>query len=122
MTKACCPDGIEARILKECSLSIEPSLCELFRSLRVNRLPTNLHRVKREKDLSVIMTENLQWNSHVYSITSKANRMLGLLRTCPFLTDVRVRRTLHLSVSFNLTYGAVMAARTLVPTHQCSKG
>jgi hypothetical protein len=35
-TKACGPDGLPARILKECSHSIAPSLCELFNfSLRV---------------------------------------------------------------------------------------
>jgi hypothetical protein len=39
-TKTCGPDGIPARILKECSCSIAPSLCELFNlSLRVGRLP-----------------------------------------------------------------------------------
>ncbi|CAB4024129.1 Hypothetical predicted protein, partial [Paramuricea clavata] len=56
---------------------------------------TNLHHVQEEKDLGVIMTGNLSWNFHVQSITSKANKLLGLLRrTCPLLTDVRVRRTL----------------------------
>jgi hypothetical protein len=39
-TKTCGPDGIPARILKECSCTIAPSLCELFNlSLRVVRLP-----------------------------------------------------------------------------------
>ena len=60
---------------------------------------TNLHHVQEEKDLGVIMTGNLSWNSHVQSITSKANKLLGLLRrTCALLTDVRVRRTLYLSL------------------------
>ena len=40
VTKVCGPDGIPARILKECSRSVAPSLCELFNlSLRVGRLP-----------------------------------------------------------------------------------
>ena len=39
-TKTCGPNGIPAHILKECSCSIAPSLCELFNlSLRVGRLP-----------------------------------------------------------------------------------
>jgi hypothetical protein len=39
-TKTCGPNGIPARILKECSCSIATSLCELFNlSLRVGRLP-----------------------------------------------------------------------------------
>jgi hypothetical protein len=45
------------------------------------------------------MTGNLSWDSHIYEITAKANKLLGLLkRTCPFLTDVSVRRTLCLSL------------------------
>ena len=60
---------------------------------------TNLHHVQEEKDLGVIMTGNLSWNSHIQSITSKANKLLGLLRrTCPLLTNVRVRLTLYLSL------------------------
>jgi hypothetical protein len=40
-TKACGPDGISARLLKECSFQIAPSLCELFNySLRIGRLPS----------------------------------------------------------------------------------
>ena len=59
---------------------------------------TNLCRVQEEKDLRVIMTENLSWNSHVHKIASKANKLLGLLRrTYSLLTDIRVRRTLYLS-------------------------
>ena len=39
------------------------------------------------------------WNSHINSITAKANKLLGLLkRTCPLLTDVKVRRTLYLTI------------------------
>ena len=39
-TKFCSPDGIPACILKECSSTIAPSLCELFNaSLRLGRLP-----------------------------------------------------------------------------------
>ena len=67
---------------------------------------TTLSRVEKEKDLGVTMTGNLSWDSHIYEITAKANKLLGLLkRTCPFLTDVSVRRTLYLSlVKSNLCY------------------
>ena len=60
---------------------------------------TNLHRVQEEKDLGVIITWNLSWDSHIHKITAKANKLLGLLRrTCPCLTDVSIRRTLYLSL------------------------
>ena len=40
VTKTCGPDGIPARILKECSLSVAPSLYKFLNlSLRVCRLP-----------------------------------------------------------------------------------
>jgi hypothetical protein len=32
------------------------------------------------KDLGIMMTHNLAWSSHVHNITSKANRMLGLVK------------------------------------------
>ena len=69
---------------------------------------TNLRRVQEEKDLGVIMTENLSVNSQVYKTTSKSNKLLELLRrTCPLLTDIRVRRTLCLSpVKSGLCYAS----------------
>lgn len=60
---------------------------------------TNLLHVQREKDLGVVVTRNLSWDPHIHSVTTKANKLLGLLkRTCPLLTDVKVRRTLYLSL------------------------
>jgi len=49
---------------------------------------------------------NLTWDSHVMGIVFKANRMLGLLKkTCPLMTDIKVRRALYLSlVKSQLTY------------------
>lgn len=45
------------------------------------------------------MTSSLSWDSHVHTIIAKANKLLGLLkRTCPFLTDVSVRRSLYLAL------------------------
>ena len=47
-----------------------------------------------------IISNNLSWDSHVMHIVLKTNRMLGLLkRTCPLITDVKVRRTLYLTLA-----------------------
>lgn len=68
---------------------------------------TQLQRVYTEKDLGITITSKLSWSTHIDSIISKANKMLGLLkRTCPLLQDTRVRRTLYLSlVKSQLNYG-----------------
>ena len=65
-----------------------------------------LQRVREEKDLGVTISCNLSWDSHVTCIVHKANRMLGLLkRTCPLITDFKVRRTPYLSlVKSQLSY------------------
>ena len=61
---------------------------------------TALTRVSEEKDLGVIITSTLSWDSHIHTITAKANKLLGLLkRTCPLLTGVSVRHSVHLSWS-----------------------
>jgi hypothetical protein len=60
---------------------------------------SSLLRVRKEKDLGVIVTDNLLWNSNIQMITAKANKMLGLLkRTCPLLTETKIRRSLYLSL------------------------
>ena len=65
-----------------------------------------IQRVQEVKDLGVTISCNLSWDSHVTCIVLKANRMLGLLkRTCPLITDFKVRRTLYLSlVKSQLSY------------------
>jgi hypothetical protein len=69
--------------------------------------PSSLLRVRKEKDLGIIVTDNLLWNTHIQMITAKANKMLGLLkRTCPLLTETKIRRSLYLSlVKIQLCYG-----------------
>ena len=60
---------------------------------------TALTRASEEKDLGVIITSTLSWDSHIHTITAKANKLLGLLkRTCPLLSSVSVRRSLYLSL------------------------
>ena len=59
-----------------------------------------MERVLEEEDLGFIISNNLSWDSHVMHIVLKTNRMLGLLkRTCPLITDVKVRRTLYLTLA-----------------------
>ena len=56
-------------------------------------------RVEKEKDLGVCVNSNLSWHDHIFTITAKGNKMLGLLkRTCPLLTNTTVRRTLYLTL------------------------
>ena len=90
------PQQLVATHLTTCSntnnMKFNESKCKVLTVSRKKKLitfayhlgSTNLHHVQEEKDLGVIMTGNLSWNSHVHSITSKANKLLGLLRrTCP---------------------------------------
>ena len=69
-----------------------------------------LQRVQEEKDLGVTISSNLSWDLHVTRIVLKANRMLGLLkRTCPLIADIKVTRTLYLSlVKSQLSYATVV--------------
>ena len=68
----------------------------------------NSYPCPEEKDLGIVLSSNLTWNAHVNGIISKSNKLLGLLkRTCPLLTDTRVRRSLYLSlVKSHLAYGS----------------
>ena len=55
-----------------------------------------LERVSTEKDVGVNITNSLTCNTHIHSITAKANKLLGLLKcTCPLLNDVSARRSLY---------------------------
>ncbi len=70
-------------------------------------------RVEKEKDLGACVNSNLTWNDHIFTITAKGNRMVGLLkRTCPLLTNTTVRRTLYLTlVRSQLTYDTEVWSR-----------
>ena len=60
---------------------------------------TQLVRVSAEKDLGVTIMGTLSWHSHIYTITTRDNKLLGLLKwTCPLLTDVSTRRAPYLSL------------------------
>ena len=70
-------------------LEFQPRKCENLRisrkrisfnrTYRINH-NVEIKRVDSHKDLGVIVTGNLLWNSHVDSISAKANRMLGFLK------------------------------------------
>ena len=47
-------------------------------------------------DLGVVTSSKLSWNAHVDKISSKANKILGLIkRTCKGLNEVNTLRTLY---------------------------
>ena len=62
--------------------------------------------MEARKDLEVLVTKRLKWNSQVLAACSKANRMLGFLRRSAFDTyNQRARKLLYLSlVRSNLAY------------------
>ena len=50
-------------------------------------------------DLGLVTNCNLSWNNHIDNITSKANKIMGLIkRTCRGLKDVSTLRTLYLAL------------------------
>ena len=66
-----------------------------------------LQRVQEEKELGVtIFSNHIDRGTRTLSYCTRANRMLGLLkRTCPLISDIKVRRALYLSlVKSQLSY------------------
>ena len=89
-------------------MKLNASECKVLTS-HAEEITCNSLRVLEEEDLvGFIISNNLSWDSHVMYIVLKTNRMLGLLkRTCPLITDVKVRRTLYLSLAKSqLSYAA----------------
>ena len=59
----------------------------------------SLDSVNIYKDLGLLTSSNLSWNSHIDSITARANRGLGLVkRTCKDFKDITTLRTLYCSL------------------------
>ena len=75
--------------------------------------------VNEEKDLGVMITSKFTWETQVLMVTAKVNKLLGLLcRTCPMLTDVKVRRSLYLAlVKSQMSY----ATEVWSPSHSTLK-
>ena len=44
----------------------------------INNRP--VHRVQSMKDLDVSITSDLSWNSHINTLVSKCNRMMGMIK------------------------------------------
>ena len=58
-----------------------------------------LESVYTYEDLGLLTSSNLSWNSHIDSITAKANKALGLVkRTCMDFKDITRLRTLYRSL------------------------
>ena len=59
----------------------------------------SLEGVHIYKDLGLLTSSNLSWNSHIDSITAKAIKVLGLVkRTCMDFEDITTLRTLYCSL------------------------
>ena len=55
--------------------------------------------MEAQKDLGVLVSRHLKWNSQVLAASSKANRMLGFIQRSAFEThDQRVRKLLYTSL------------------------
>ena len=60
---------------------------------------TPITRCEQHKDLGVVMTSNLQWDSHIALISSKAYKKLGLLRrSFSSAVHINAKRNLYLSL------------------------
>lgn len=58
-----------------------------------------LEEVYEFRDLGLLTNHHLSWNSHVYAITNKANRILGVLRrTCRGWKDTETLKVLYCTV------------------------
>lgn len=66
-----------------------------------------------QKDLAIIVTNDLKWTPHICCIVSKGSQMLASLRrNCTSLTDVKCRRLLYMTlVRAHLCYGSEIWAR-----------
>ena len=77
----------------------------------------DLQCVNEEKDLCVMITSKLTWETQVLMVIAKANKLLGR-RTCPMLTNVKVRRSLYLALmKSQMSY----ATEVLSPSHSTLK-
>ena len=57
----------------------------------------NIETTNRERDLGIIITLDLKWHEQVTSVTSKASKMLGLLRKSFRSRDSKLWRKLYMT-------------------------
>ena len=63
---------------------------------------TVLDNVRTVKDLGITVSDYLNWRLHISNITSKANKVLGLIkRVCKDLKDPDTRKTLLYTVHWS---------------------
>ena len=69
-----------------------------------------LEEVDGFRDLGLLTNHHLSWNSHIDTITSKANRILGLIkRTCRGWKHTETLKTLYCTlVRSQVEYGSVV--------------
>ena len=81
--------------VKKCKLMrITKKKMPFHADLRLNN--NTLEEISEFRDLGLVTTSNLSWNAHVDKLSSKANKILGLIkRTCRGLNDVATLRTLY---------------------------
>lgn len=92
--------------------------CKVLRVARIRSIDDRdyylggikLDRVDVEKDLGILVSNNLSWNNHVDVISSKAQKMLNVLyRTCKDINDIRTKKLLYIAwVRSRLEYASVV--------------
>ena len=87
---------------KKCkSMRITKNRSPIFAPLQLGG--TTLEVTAEFSDLCLLTNHKLSWNSHIDRISSKANKVLGLIkRSCRDLRDVSTLRTLHCTHSWNM--------------------
>ena len=95
---------MDLNLSKCCLLSITRNVTPIHVFYHLMDVPVKTINV--HKDLGVLVSTDLKWNSHVRSVTAKANKMLGFVRrSSRDIHDLRVRTALYSSlVRSNFAY------------------
>ena len=74
-----------------------------------------LQKTEIERDLGVIISNDLEWSQHVISATNKANRQLGIIKHAFTYLDIDTLKLLYLYKSMvrpHLEYAATVWSPT----------
>ena len=95
--------SLKFNVSKTIHLSFKSKIATTYKLLDDPIITNTTH-----KDLGIILSTDLSWNHHHEYITSKAYRMLGLLRrTLSKSSNISVKKLLYLSlVRSQITYGS----------------